>query len=176
MTHTERLISNLTDVNTSQYDRDNSLHILTKHNYFTSIHTELKDCYYTEDYARARNLIQIELDRAIIVPTKIDTSYTKRFHNGIHYKRANTKQTFGISIATQGGNTNWIEAMDRQEAINNRLEIANNPMFNNMLSKYRKILKRKARLSANKRRVSKNNKVTKYKKRASVVLPSQRGL
>lgn len=179
-THTSHLISNLTDTHTSDFTRNESLFILTKHNYFVSIKEQLTLCYINEDYNKARQLCQIELDKREIIPTKGKTIYTLT-HNSIVKSKSDTRQTLGMLINTVGNDNGWYEAIQIMSRINPQLdELSSEDIYSlnkytMRLSKFKSIMKRKARLRKAKTKItSKKGKVTKYNKRDIPTPPSQR--
>jgi len=162
-TYTNQLINSLTkdiDKNT----KDNNLYTLTKHNYFTSIKGQLLVCYYNQEFTEANRLLKLQIDRLDTVTTICKTKYSKKVT--LSY-RTDTRLTYGLTMTTQGGNAGWLEGMTRANALD-FVDYDNSELHNRyyrLLPKLKKILKRKARLSA-----------SKYRLRKKIQLPSQRNI
>lgn len=166
---TKDIIKSLRDVHSSEFNKLEALFTLTKHNVFTSIRDSLILCYINEDIEGAIRLVNIELDKQGIKITTGRTIYTLS-KNSIAKQKADSRGTMGYQMTTVGGDTEWLRAMDILEYRAKRKELLSNKEFLIRFTKLKSILKRKARLSAN--RVSKTGKVTKYKRRE---LPTKRG-
>lgn len=162
--NTVTLRNNLINPSTSEYDRGETLATLIKHNLYSHLSDQLKECYFIEDYKGAYDLIKD------ITITTIKPRYTQHKPKT---RRGDSRQTIGTMMVTQGNNTGWKEGIQIMERLA-VLEIARqDPTLAKRVSRYREILKRKARL-AKAKRVSKQGKTTKYNKRERVILPSQR--
>lgn len=193
-------INSLNNPTESDFNKGESLYSLMNNPLFSGVlFNELKECYFNEDYNHAFKLLDsmftpIETNNIKKIKTRYDS---KQLHASyLSHRKAGEFYSFceDVNFSTSheyfnidplllielessnnplngGYNTSWNKAIRELERLESFDEFS--AMNRDRIAKFRRMLKRKARLSNDKlKHVSKKGKVSKYQKRSPIVLPS----